>query len=198
MELRVQEVDEHHQESYRNHYSTPANLTLYYLSIIQVTDISNHVYVRTRSPPAFVGREDSCCRAGDGYGDGHVQQVFPPHYVRLRNIVAYALQTPTSLHEEVYSTRLPRRRAQQGRISVHRPLRQQVLRRADEDLGDLTSRGGGERRWRWDWRVWWWDVRTYSKDHGMVGVGICLIYWARVYDMMLRLRCDGSFVYHRC
>jgi len=59
----------------------------------------------------------------------------------------------------MHTERVPRRRDQQGRRRLHRPLRLEILRRADEDLGVVAGGGAGEGRGWWRHGVWW-DVKV--------------------------------------
>jgi hypothetical protein len=61
------------------------------------------------------------------------------------------------MHAEMHPPRLPGRRAQQGRVSLPRSLRLQVLRGQRQGQREDAGRGCWEAGRRWDGRVW--DVR---------------------------------------
>lgn len=81
-----------------------------------------------------------------------IQEMYSKYAYRLtaptdsKQLTCCSLQTRELMHAQVYPERLPRRRPQQGRIGLHRPLRRQVHGRQHQDRREDAGRGC--RSWR--------------------------------------------------
>lgn len=123
------------------------------------TSTAQNVFPRNGSPTAFFGAEDCCRRERDAHDGWYLQPVRTPFYLPMTRGVGILLlisekikQSSELLPEEVYSFRLPRGRAQQGRVCLPWPMHRQVSRHVYEGQRDHAAAGSGPRSWpaeRW-------------------------------------------------